>query len=133
MTVQIDTGQALLLALTTFGGPSLLMAVQGWRRRRRDREVEIARDATAAAEARERSDQHKENTGRLDEMTRVLESAFGSNGKRGFLVHRGEFDELRGVANADHNRVNEHAQLLGVHTEKLGNLRRDVDELRRAD
>ena len=132
MTIQIDAGQALVMAFSTLAGPVLTSIVQDWRRRRREQREEIEREAARAVEMAERNAQHEENKTRMDEMTRVLDAAFGANGRLGFLVHRQELQVLRAAHDADHVRLNGHATMIEKHNEQINGLRRDVDELRRS-
>lgn len=133
MTIQIDAGQALTLAISALGAPVVTIVVQDWRRRRKESEEKIAREARREAEARERSEQHNENRERMDEMTSLLASAFGANGRPGFLVHRQEFEVLRSAQGSDHGRLNGVVTAVEGHKEQIFGLRRDVDELRRAE
>jgi hypothetical protein len=133
VTIQIDTGQVTALAFSVFGGPALVILVQEWRRRRREQDAELVSEANRLNEARDRQKQHTENSDRMDEITRALEAAFGVNGRRGFVVHRQEFDALQSAHASDHGRLNGHATVIEAHKEQIFGLRRDVDELRRAD
>lgn len=133
MNIQIDTGQMLGLALSVFGGPALVIAVEDWRRRRRDRDAAIKDEAIRLNELHDRQEQHRENRERMDGMTTALNAAFGVNGRRGFVVHRAEFDALQSAHALDHSRLNEYATVMGSHKEQIHGLRRDVDDLRRAD
>jgi len=133
VTIEIDTGQVLGLALSVFGGPALVIVVQDWRRRRRERDAAIKDEANRLNETHDRQEQHRENRERMDEITASLNAAFGVNGRRGFLIHRTEFDALQAAHSLDHSRLNGHARAIEGHKEQIYGLRRDVDELRRAD
>lgn len=133
MTIQIDTGQALAMLVSALGAPALTIVVQDWRRRRRESDAKIKADALREQEAQERSEQHTENKERLNAMTGVLEAAFGANGRRGFLVHRQEFELLQSAHTVDHGRLNAALTVVEGHREQIFGLRRDVDELRRAE
>jgi hypothetical protein len=133
VVIQIDTGQVLAVTFSVLGGPALVIVIQDWRRRRRENKEALIGEANRLNEAKDRAEQHEQNSRRMDEITAALASAFGANGRRGFLVHRQEFEALASAHASDHGRLNGHSTMIEAHKEQIYGLRRDVDDLRRAD